>query len=266
MAKTSQTIIDDLEVDVYRPDKGASKATLLLQHGAWVGAWVWGGGFAAYLADAGYSCYAPTLRGHYRSKPVPDIGKVSMFDYVEDALAVARAVQADAFIGESAGGLVVQKAAEAYGPRAMVLMNSAPPFMVPASPRVARAQLKYLPDLVLKRSNKPLEDDYKQLILNNVPEPEASEFYKKICPDSGLALREMSLGRVKVDTSKITCPVYVVIGHLDTILPLKVHQRIAKRYVAEVAEYPTMSHHTFSEEGWEKVAAELVSWLDDKLS
>lgn len=266
MAKTSQTMIGGLEVDVYEPEEGPAKATLLLQHGAWVGAWVWGDGFAAYLADAGYACFAPTLRGHYDSKPVADLGKVSTLDYVEDALTVARSVEAEAFIGESAGGLIVQKAAEAYGPRALVLMNSAPPFMVPAGPKVTRAQFKYLPDLIFKRPNKPREKDYKQLILNNVPEPLASEFYKKICPDSGLALREMSFGRIKVNASKITCPVYVVIGHLDVILPFKVHRKIAKLYGAEVAEYPNMSHHTFSEEGWEKVAAELVTWLNDKLS
>lgn len=266
MAKRSQTAIGGLKVDVYEPENGYRRANLLLQHGAWVGAWIWEDGFAAYLADAGYACYAPTLRGHYDSKPVDDLGSVSVTEYVQDVLTVAHAVEADALIGESAGGLFVQKAAESYGPQALVLMNSAPPFMVPASPKVIKAQLKYLPDLFLKRPNKPRLADYKQLILNNVSEPEASEFYKRICADSGLALREMSLGRIKVNAAKITCPVYVVIGHLDVILPTKVHRKIARLYGAEVAEYPTMSHHTFSEEGWEKVAAELVTWLNEKLS
>lgn len=266
MAKTNETRIADLAVDVYEPEGTPAKAKLLLQHGAWVGAWVWRDGFASYLADAGYLCYAPTLRGHYDSRPVDDLGKVSVLDYVKDALAVAQAVDADALIGESAGGLIVQKAAESYGPRGLVLMNSAPPFIVPASPKVTLAQIKYLPDLIFKRPNKPRLEDYKQLILNNVPDPQATEFYKRICADSGLALREMSMGRIKVDPAKITCPVLVIIGHLDVILPSKVHRKIARMYGADVAEYPAMSHHTFSEVGWEKVASELVTWLDDKLA
>lgn len=265
MARKTETRIEQIKVDVYEPENGTPKATLVLIHGAWVGGWIWGDGFADYLSDAGFICYAPTLRGHYDSKPVGDLGRISTLDYVEDALIVARTVEADVLIGESAGGLIAQKAAEGYGPRALVLMNSAPPFMVPVSPAVALAQLRYLPDLILKRANKPRYADYRRLILNNFPEPEAREFYGKICPESGLALREMSMGKIKVDARKIMCPVYVAIGHLDAIIPVKAHRRIAARYRADVAEYPTMSHNTFTEEGWEKVAAELVVWLDDKL-
>lgn len=266
MSKRSQTRVDGLKLDVYEPDDAATRGNVVLVHGAWVGGWIWAEGFADYLADAGYVCHAPTLRGHYDSKLVDALGQVSVLDYVEDIFTVARAVEADVLIGESAGGLIAQKAAESYGPRALVLMNSAPPFMVPASPKVTAAQIRYLPDLIFKRPNKPREVDYRKLILNNVPEPEATEFYRKICAESGLALREMSLGKIKIDPAKIQCPVYVVIGHLDVILPAKVHHKIAAFYGADVAEYPMMSHHTFSEQGWEKVAAELVEWLGSKLA
>lgn len=264
MARRSQTRVDGLSVDIYEPEE-ATKSRLVLVHGAWVGGWIWADGFADYLADAGYACYAPTLRGHYDSKPVGDLGRVSILDYVEDVVATARAFDADVLLGESAGGLIAQKVAEGYGPRALILMNSAPPFFVPASPKVTAAQIRYLPDLIFKRPNKPRLDDYKKLILNNVPEPEATEFYDKICAESGMALREMSLGKIKIDPSRIQCPVYVVIGHLDAILPAKVHRKIAQKYRADTAEYPAMSHHTFSEEGWEKVASELVAWLDMRL-
>lgn len=268
MATRSETRIKQLKVDVYTPEDGAASRkspVIVLAHGLWVGGWIWEG-FASYLADHGYVCYVPTWRGHYDSRAVKDLGKVKVEDFAEDLRTVVDGIGADVVIGESSGGLFAMKAAENLPQlKALVLMNSAPPFMVPASPKVVLRQLKYLPDLLFGRSNKPKEADYKALILNNVEEPEASDFYRKICADSGTAIRQMSLGRVKVDTKKIACPVYVVIGHLDAILPLKVHRRVAEMFGAEVAEYPEMSHHTFSEEGWEKVADELLSWLADRV-
>lgn len=260
----SQKKIDDLLVDVFEPE-GPSAAKLLLVHGAWVGGWIWED-FATYLAEAGFACYAPTWRGRYGSAPVGDLGKVSMLDFVKDNLEVFEEVGADVVVGESAGGLVAQKLAEGNpAVKAMVLMNPAPGYMVPASPKLVWRQLKYLPDLLFSRPNLPNAKDYKALILNNVPEPEASEFYERICAESGRALKEMSLGKIKVDPSKIHCPVYLIVGHLDTILPVKVHYKTANLLEAEVIDYPNMSHHTFSESGWEGVADEMLIWLKSKL-
>jgi pimeloyl-ACP methyl ester carboxylesterase len=265
LARQSTTTVDELTVDIYLPEGDGVRGNLVLCHGAWVGAWIWEE-FAVYLADRGYRCFAPTWRGHYDSKPVPDLGKVSLLDYVKDLLTVYDQVGGEVLIGESAGGLIAQKAAEGHpGVKGMILMNPAPPFMVPANPRLVMKQLKYLPDLLLGRPNLPREKDYKQLILNNVPEPEASEFYRKICPDSGRALKEMSMGKIRADPAKIHCPVHVVVGHLDAVLPAKVHHRTAALYGATVADYPSMSHHTFSEDGWQQVADELVVWLAEKL-
>ncbi len=264
MKKTTARIAE-LSVDVYEPD-GDPKATLLFCHGAWVGGWIWEP-FAAHFASLGYLGYAPTWRGRYDSKKVPDLGRVSVYDFVEDALAVARAVGADVVVGESMGGLIAQKVAEASPDlKALVLMNSVPPFRVPASPALIKKQAKYLGDLVFKRPNMPKEEDYISLILNNVEEAEAKEFYKRICPESGRALMEQSLGKIKVDANRVKCPVYVIAGHLDAVNPAKVHAKVAQMYGAALAEYPALSHHAFLEEGWEQVASELASWLDDKLT
>lgn len=265
VAGPSKTRIAELTVDVYEPQDGAPRGKLLFCHGAWVGGWIWEQ-FAAWFASQGYTCYAPTWRGHYDSRPVGDVGALSVYDYVEDALSVARSVAPDAVVGESMGGLIAQKVAESSDSlRALVLMNSVPPFRIPASWKVLRSQVRYLGDLIGRKPNLPQEADYKALILNNVPEPEASQFYARICPDAGRALLEMSLGKIKVDPNRVRCPVHVIVGHLDAVLPPKVHRKLATLYGADIVEYPAMSHHTFSEEGWETVAAELLLWLDEKL-
>lgn len=259
MAKRSTTRINELTVSVFEPD-GASKATILFSHGAWVGGWIWDD-FAAWFADHGYTCFCPTWRGHYDSKPVDDLGKVRFGEFVEDCLEVAREVNARVLIGESMGGLIALKTAESYAPNALVLMNPAPPFMPPFNPNLFVKQVKYLADLVYGRPNHPKEKDYRGLILNNLEAGEAAEFYKRTCAESGTALRELSLGKVKVDSNKITCPVTVIIGHLDAILSVKVHRKTARLLGADLVEYPSMSHHTFSERGWERVADDLAGWL-----
>lgn len=258
------TEITGLKVDTFEPEGPLEKTSAIFCHGAWVGGWIWEG-FTGFVADHGYSAIVPTWRGHYDSKSVEDLGRVSVHDFVDDCLSVIRATGARILIGESMGGLIALKAAEIHRDvDALVLMNPAPPFRVPASFRVMRSQIRYLPDLLFNRPNLPRENDYKELILNNVPEPEASNFYKKICPESGHALFEMSLGRIKVNPSLVRCPVLVVIGHLDSVVPLKAHKKTAQLLSAEVFDYPDKSHHSFSEEGWEEVGKRVVEWLDEK--
>jgi pimeloyl-ACP methyl ester carboxylesterase len=267
MSKRSRIKIAELTVDVAEPDR-AVKGTVVLCHGAWVGGWSWQP-LDDYLADAGYLCYSPTWRGHYDSKKVADLGNVSLFEYVEDALAVARSVGADVVIGHSMGGLIAQKVAESLDNlRAAAFLHPAPPrgVFVTASWGVVRAQLKYLGKLFGKKAVTPVEADYRFLILNNTPEPAATEFFGKICPDSGRALLEISLGKCAVDPNKVRCPTYVITGELDNILPPKVVRKIAARYGSEFISYPGRAHlSAFHEEGWEKVAGELAGWLDDKL-
>lgn len=264
MAKQHHTTLSGLAADVFEPDETA-KATIVLCHGLWVGGWIWES-FASYLADHGYRCFAPSWRGRYDSMQVDDLGKVSVLDFVQDVKSVYEDAGADVLIGESAGGLYAMKAAEDLESlKALVLMNPAPPFRVPPRPRLIAKQIKYLPDLLFGRPNKPSEKDYKQLILNNATDAEAKEFYKRICAESGRAMNEMSNGKVRIDPALIQCPVHVIIGHLDAILPVSAMRRVAELLAAEIAEYPSMSHHTFSETGWEKVADELMTWLDEKL-
>lgn len=264
MARAGNTQIAELQVETFEPEAGTPNQSAIFCHGAWVGGWIWEG-FTSFVADRGYSAIVPTWRGHYDSRPVEDLGRVSVHDFVDDCLAVIRATGARILIGESMGGLIALKAAETHRDvDALVLMNPAPPFRVPASWKVMRSQFKYLPDLLFNRPNLPAESDYKELILNNVPEPEASNFYKKICPESGHALFEMSMGRIKVNPSLVRCPVLVVIGHLDALVALKAHKKTAQLLSAEVFEYPDKSHHTFSEEGWEEVGKSIVAWLEEK--
>jgi len=66
-----------------------------------------------FFSSLGYPCYALTLRGHCHSRPVKDIGKISVYDYVEDVREVyehlARTLPKPIVFGHSMGGLLARR-------------------------------------------------------------------------------------------------------------------------------------------------------------
>ena len=163
--------VGDLTVFVERPASPKGKPPVLLIHGMFGGAWLWEK-YQAYLARSGYESHAMNLRGHHGSRPVRDIGKVSLDDYVADALEVAAALKNPIVMGHSMGGLIAQKVAEAGGCRAAVLIASAPPrWITAASWLLLRRQLKNARALILSEALTPDRDDADFLVFNRTPLP-----------------------------------------------------------------------------------------------
>ena len=79
------TRVGDLTVAVERPAAPTRKPPVLLIHGMFGGAWYWES-YQALLARHGFESHAINLRGHLGSRPVPDIGKVSMDEYVVEGI------------------------------------------------------------------------------------------------------------------------------------------------------------------------------------
>ena len=62
---------------------------------------------------------------------------------------------------------------------------------------------------------------------------------------------------------KITCPVLIVAGAEDRIVPTSVTRKIALKY-NQVATYKEFDHHAhliIGEPGWEKVARFVNDWI-----
>src|SRR5215211_6657459 len=82
----------------------APRPPVLFIHGMMVAGWVWEN-YLKFYSERGYPGYALTLPGHPGGRAVPDLGKVSLHEYVEEALQAARALPVpDGAIG---GGLPV---------------------------------------------------------------------------------------------------------------------------------------------------------------
>ena len=256
------TRVAELTVTVVRPSMPSSKPPVLLIHGMFGGGWMWEP-YQSLLARHGYESHALTLRGHHDSRRVPDVGKVSVADYVDDALEVARTLRDPIVIGHSMGGLIAQKVAERGIGRALVLIGAAPPRWIPAlSAELARRLVTYLKELLFMQPMFPSRDDADALMFNRTPLAQADREYRRLVPESGRAALEMAFGAHAVHAPRITAPVLVITGREDKFVVPRVARAIARKYRAELREYDNFAHHIINEPGWEAPAAEIVEWLE----
>lgn len=251
-----------LKVEVTRPSTPTRKAPVLLIHGMFGGAWMWEN-YQSVFTRHGYECHAINLRGHHGSRPVRDLGKVSVRDYVDDALEVARTLGNPIVIGHSMGGLIAQKVAEAGACRALVLIASAPPRWIPViSAKLLITQLKYMPRLFLHKPLLPERRDADVLMFNRTPRKDADAQYLRLVPESGKAGLEMSFGIIAVSQQRVTAPVLVVTGRDDQFVVPRVARALTTKYGATHFEYDSFAHHIITEPGWERPCSEIIGWLN----
>lgn len=251
----------DLTLSVVRPAQPASRPPVLLVHGMFGGAWMWEQ-YQTLLARHGYASHALNLRGHHDSRPVPDVGKVSVHEYVADALEIARRLENPIVIGHSMGGLIAQKVAEAGACRAAVFIAAAPPRWISvASWTLLRKQVKHLGEILMHRPIFPSRREADELMFNRTPREDASLAYARLVPESGRAAFELSVGAIAVNAARVTCPTLVMTGLDDRFVVPRVARALARKYNSAFHEYPSFAHHIISEPGWERPAADMIEWL-----
>lgn len=256
------TRVGDLTVAVERPSTASTKPPVLLIHGMFGGAWYLEG-YQRLLAQHGYESHALNLRGHHGSRPVNDIGHVSLFDYVADATEVARAMNRPIVIGHSMGGLIAQKLAETGDCRAAVLLAAAPPrWIPPVSWLLLRKQVKYARALMFFDALVPDRGDADALMFNRTPVHERDAFFARLVPESGKAGLQLSFGAIAIHEPRVSCPVLVVTGRDDQFVVPRVARAIARKYKAPLRVHDGFAHHIMAEPGWEKPAADIIAWLD----
>jgi non-heme chloroperoxidase len=257
------TILNGLTA-VVEDAPSASRPPILLIHGMFAGAWQFEG-FQRYFAALGYSSHAINLRGHHGSRAVPDLGGVSVLDYVEDALPVARALGRPVVVGHSMGGLVAQKLAEAGAVSAAVLLCSAAPRGISIlTPLLVVRQRKYARELLLSRPIIPDARDINDLAFNRIPPTERAALFARLVPESGRAGREMSFGAIAVDERKVHCPVLSISAEDDRFVAPRVGRQIAGKYHGDHLQLAGHGHFVTGEPGWEAVAAEIAHWLEPR--
>ena len=221
--------------------------------------------FERYLelfAARGHPAYAVHLRGRAGSAPDVDLGRVGVDDFVDDASRVARELGRPIVVGHSLGGLVAQKLAERDEVAAAVLLSPAPPRGIPLlTPRLVVAMTRYLGVMLRSRRFVPRWTDLRRLVLTRIPEGEQRALVDQFVPDSGRAARELALGTVAVDRTRVRCPMLVVGGDADHFIPLSVVRRVAARYGAPLHVAHDHAHLLPLEPGWETTATFIADWI-----
>jgi pimeloyl-ACP methyl ester carboxylesterase len=242
-----------------------SRPPILFIHGILGGPWY----FADYqelFAARGYPSYALSLRGRPGSRPVADLGKISLEEFVTDALEVARAIGRPIVIGHSMGGLIAQRLAEEGASDTVVLLSSAPPRGITlTTPRLVLKQAKHLGSLLRLTPIRSTREDSDELIFNRMPADRRAELHAMLLPDSARAARELSLGRVAVDERRVRCAMLVAAGLEDRFVAPRVARQLAVKYGAPCWQYPHNAHFLPMEPGWERIADDVESWIRRRL-
>jgi pimeloyl-ACP methyl ester carboxylesterase len=248
-------------------------------HGMWAGGWYWDN-YVKFFGDKGYRCVPKTLRYHDmdpKSLPDPRLGTTSILDYADDLEKEIRKLGVKPIImGHSMGGLITQILISRGLAKAAVLIT-------PASPRgvlaLTPSVIKTFFSIMIKPGfwKKPIRLSFESFVyaIANLLAPDAQRTeYNKLVYESGQAAAEIGFWLLdpnqatKVDGSNVTCPVLIIAGSEDRIVPASVVRNTAKKYkgVSTYKEYPDHAHSIILEAGWEKVAEYIEAWLKKSIN
>jgi len=256
--------IGDLLLDRAVPAARTRSASLLFIHGMWGGSWLFERPLAL-AAAAGWEAWAINLRGHHGSRPVADLGRVRLADYVQDVTDALQKVRPAIVIGYSMGGLLAQIVAARPEVRAAV-------FMVSAAPRgilalrwpVIRRLGRYAGALLRGRAFRLDDADAVELMLNRLsPDGRAAVLERqRLTLESGRVARELALAPPAVDAARVRCPTLVVGASDDRITPAAVQRRIARKYGADYLEAAGHGHMWIVADGGEATFAQALGWME----
>jgi non-heme chloroperoxidase len=251
------------------------KETIVMIHGMWGTARIWDR-FRTWFEAAGHRCIVPTLRFHdlaAGAAPDPALGRTSLVDYVDDlAGEIQRLREPPVIMGHSMGGLLAQMLGARGLAKSLVLLAPAPPagLLYWNTSAVLTLLSEVTRPGFWKKPVRVTFGECARGIFNRCPEEQRTELYAAWVHESGRATFETAfwyLDRRRtstVDESRVTCPVMMLAGKDDRLVPLVIARRIAKKYptMALYRELDGHAHMLQVEPGWEKIAATAKDWIE----
>lgn len=252
--------------------------TIFMIHGMWSGDWYWED-YRRFFEAKGYRCLIPNLRFHDvdpKEPPHPKLGTTSLLDYAADLENEIKNLDHQPIImGHSMGGLLAQILGSRGLARALVLLAPAPPRGIIA---LKLSSLRGFWSCLTTWGfwHKPCRQTYQEAVystMNLLPAEEQKETYDKLVFESGRAAFEIGLWFLdrnrasEVDASRIACPVLVIGGAHDRMMPASIVRKIAHKYqqVATYREYADHAHKVIMEPGWQDIAEDIADWLSQVL-
>ncbi len=231
---------------------------LLFVHGLGHAAWCWTE-WLHLAAEAGHPAYALSLRGHGESGG--SLRSATLGDYVDDVIHVAATLPRRAvLVGHSMGGLVVQRALARYSAEAGVLVAPVPAH--PAVGSLVSIARRHPLDAarIMVGGSLPLRPDY---LVRQLDPARAEEISERCGKESALAQYQLLLHRASAPP-RGSAPVLVLATPDDALVPIADVRRTARRYHAQVVEFPGMGHDLMLDRGWREPARAMISWLQGR--
>lgn len=253
---------------------------MLMIHGLWETGACWEN-FRKFFELNGLRCFTPNLPYHnpdIEESFYSELSKLGVKDYLAFIKEeIAKLDSPPILVGHSGGGLLCQLIAAEVEVRALVLVCSAVPWGIfKLDPGILKCFWGLVKRGILfsEKAVKLTFEESQYAVFNNIPESLQKTQYEKMVNESSRVVKEMgfwpALGMgekvIQVDENKIHCPVLVMAGCLDRIIPLPFQRKLAEKLNAEYREFPEMSHYIIGEKGWEDVADYIYVWLNEQLS
>jgi pimeloyl-ACP methyl ester carboxylesterase len=219
----------------------------------------------AFFSDAGYEVFVPALPGHAPSD-MAVLRRQGFADYL-DAMrtAVASLGQRPIVIGHSMGALIARMLAAERLARAVVLVAPLPGGRIPAPAPAIPYYLRVGPWVLMGQPFRPRRGAAAYLALHHLPRAEQDDIFAGFVAESGGAYRDLLFGKAKVKRQAVRCPVLVVHGDADRLIPLATARGIADKHSAPLVVIPGHGHWLIAPSLVNDVAGQALAWIE-KLS
>ena len=255
---------------VHYPAVGTPRPTpLLLVHGAWHGAWCWEN-FVPFFTGLGYNVTTLDLRGHGESEGREKFRWHSAArGFVAD---LAQAVEAiglpPVIIAHSMGGYVTQKYLETHSVPAAVLMSTVPSrgilgFLLRFMARHPVPMLKTFFTLNPWHMVASPALAHDAFFSPEVPAAEVERHYRRLGPESFLAVPEMALTALP-KAERVKTPLLVLAAERDQVFSVPEQIATAKAYNTEAVLLADTAHDAMLEPTWQSTAQIIAGWLDER--
>lgn len=246
----------DLELVSVLPTHPTTRPPLLFVHGLFTGAWAWRD-WMREAADAGWPCYAVSLRGHGDS---PGGGPVTLArDYVQDVLqAITQLPRPPVLIGHSFGALVVQYVLERYPAPAAVLV--CPTGADTGLRTVLRVLARHPVDAARFALGVGGRAPLDMMLSPAADDAAVRRFQERSVPARSPVVLQVAVhARPRLQR----CPLLVLGSTADPMVPESDVRRTARQYGATLVTHPGMSHGLMMDDGWQAPLATMLDWLGE---
>ncbi len=262
--------METIEHIVRQPQERKHKTPILLQHGAWHGAWCWQN-WLDYFAKLGYEVHAISLPGHGKSSQnKKHINSYTLGDYVEVlATEIEKMSTPPIVIGHSMGAGIVQKYLQYHALPAAVLLASIPAkgmlgTMIRRLRHHSRNTLKGLLTFNLYHWVETPELA-QMMFLNAITEIDPVAFQQKLSTESLAIGLQTMFSFARINDSDTAVPTLVIAGEKDTVFTIAEGKATAKKYNADFLLIKDQAHNLMIESAWQSVADQIDRWISKQV-